>query len=557
MWISSTATRRNTIRLTVISFYILIAWGGGTPAGSPLDHRLPRCRGLVVLQFDDSYDDHWISAYPILQDWGVKGSFGIVTGWLDEPGRLTRSQVVTMAASGHEIHDHTLYHDPALWGDTANADLWPVNIEASLAIFAEMGLSTRGWNQPGGPGEGFSPQLRDTLKKYYDYAAGRVGITWSQKFNFHWNLHDDPYSLGRVVDSWGYNGGGSTAQETNNVIAGIADGCARGLVVIPVFHLVTSSDSIDWALSRICSTIVENDIECLRMADAVYRVQHSHEYFSAWDNQMPNPDFDYDIDYNGKPDAWYLLTYAPPEVDAEIPERVGEITHEGGTVVYGPEPGELEFCFQARAEFVDEIYVKTEFTEIDEDFSYTVYTYSVEYLQLGPEWETYCYSLVVPENTDRIKFIYGDISTKAYVAGPSLVLVSATSPCYVSPTELDFGVVDVGDYADQAFTITNTGVDTVAGSFSESCDHYSITSGEGSYSLGPSESMEVTIRFEPGCEGSQACTIETGNELCCYVSCIGSTPPPIPAVSEWGLIIMGLLLLTAGVIVLRRRVAAE
>ena len=413
------------IRLIFLIAYIVVTSASDAPAVSGRSRHLPRPRGFVVLQFDDCHDSHWTSVYPILQDWGLKGSFGIITGRLDTPGRLTRTQGVAMAGAGHEMQDHTFHHDAALWGDTANADLWSADIEASLAIFAEMGLSTRGWNQPGGTGQGFSPQLRDTLRRYYDYAAGRVGLTSLQKYNFHWNLRDDPFSLGRAVDSWGYNGGKSAAQEADNVITAIADGCARGLVVIPAFHDVTSSDSTDWALARICSTIVENDIQCLRMADAVYRARHTRTIFSAWGNQMPNPGFDYDIDDNGRPDGWDCATYASPAAAADLRGRVAELTNGGGTIVYGPETGELEFCFQGRAEGVDDIWVRTEFTEIDEDFSYTVYTYTTVIWQLRPEWETYRYRLVVPENTDRITFRFENISTKAYVAGPSLVLTAA------------------------------------------------------------------------------------------------------------------------------------
>jgi hypothetical protein len=56
--------------------------------------------------------------------------------------------------------------------------------------------------------------------------------------------------------------------------------------------------------------------------------------------------------------------------------------------------------------------------------------------------------------------------------------------------------------------------------------------------------------------GLHACTIETGNVVCADISCTGSGVGMIPTVSEWGLIIMVLLLLTAGVAVFRRRAAA-
>ncbi len=43
-----------------------------------------------------------------------------------------------------------------------------------------------------------------------------------------------------------------------------------------------------------------------------------------------------------------------------------------------------------------------------------------------------------------------------------------------------------------------------------------------------------------------------GGELRGQIDTLQPPPPPIPTVSEWGLIVMTLLLLTAGTIVIRR-----
>ena len=100
------------------------------------------------------------------------------------------------------------------------------------------------------------------------------------------------------------------------------------------------------------------------------------------------------------------------------------------------------------------------------------------------------------------------------------------SPCEASPTSLDFGTAVVGDYRDETFRITNVGEETLDGNVSEVCDHYSIVSGSGPYSLAPGEWVEVTVRFEPESPGQHNCTIETGNGTCFDVSCtgVGSRP---------------------------------
>ncbi len=96
--------------------------------------------------------------------------------------------------------------------------------------------------------------------------------------------------------------------------------------------------------------------------------------------------------------------------------------------------------------------------------------------------------------------------------------------CFVDPTVLDFGEVEVGAFADFSFVIRNTGGGTLTGTMSASCDGYSIVSGEGPYALGAAESLQVTVRFAPPAYGLYACTIETGSGLCADVACEGATP---------------------------------
>ncbi|UCF06524.1 MAG: PQQ-binding-like beta-propeller repeat protein [bacterium] len=93
--------------------------------------------------------------------------------------------------------------------------------------------------------------------------------------------------------------------------------------------------------------------------------------------------------------------------------------------------------------------------------------------------------------------------------------------CNVNPTYFDFNGVCVGCYLDTTFTITNYHTDTLIGSVTESCIHYSIESGGGPYSLALGESLVVTVRFEPVSPGTHDCTIETGHSACSDVTCTG------------------------------------
>jgi peptidoglycan/xylan/chitin deacetylase (PgdA/CDA1 family) len=65
----------------------------------------------VVLGFDDGYRSQVLHALPLLDRFGMKGSFAVVTSTLSTgPRHMTREQVRALAAEGHEICSHTLTH---------------------------------------------------------------------------------------------------------------------------------------------------------------------------------------------------------------------------------------------------------------------------------------------------------------------------------------------------------------------------------------------------------------------------------------------------------------
>jgi hypothetical protein len=95
--------------------------------------------------------------------------------------------------------------------------------------------------------------------------------------------------------------------------------------------------------------------------------------------------------------------------------------------------------------------------------------------------------------------------------------------CWVGPTTIEIPE-PVTLYAshDTSFVIANPGGATITGSVSEDCDHFSIVSGGGSYSLSDQETLTVVVRFEPTAVGEHTCVIETGVSLCSDVSLTGT-----------------------------------
>jgi peptidoglycan/xylan/chitin deacetylase (PgdA/CDA1 family) len=66
----------------------------------------------VLLTFDDGHVDNYLNAFPILQEYGLKGTFFIITDWVDkgQEGVLTWDQIRAMKAAGMTIEPHTRTH---------------------------------------------------------------------------------------------------------------------------------------------------------------------------------------------------------------------------------------------------------------------------------------------------------------------------------------------------------------------------------------------------------------------------------------------------------------
>ena len=368
--------------------------------------------GIVVFQFDDGTAGHYTHAFRVLETHKLKGSFGVVTGMLDRPSRLTSAQVKEMHEAGHEIHDHTLRHEAGFWGNPENRSEWPKRIDESLAILRSLGVKTRGWNQPGGKGQGWSQELRAELAKHYDYAAGRVSLRSEQARNIHWRLRDDPLSLGRGgVCSWGYNGGkGDPAKETECIKRLIADGIQWGLVVIPLWHRVKDEDGTAQGLEAVCKFVRKHKLPSMVMADAVAAIQNPRKHYARRIEQMPNPRLTYDIDVNGRPDGYLRCAYATDLGKKRPKERTVEFVHGTTTWVYGPEPGKTRLSLTARCAAGEPVKVtpKLMFTEVSDQYEYsTGEIVECGRASLGSTWQKLEFPVIVGKQVDRVKIEFG------------------------------------------------------------------------------------------------------------------------------------------------------
>ena len=64
----------------------------------------------VVLTFDDGYTDNFDVARPILQKYGFKGTFFIISGKIGESEYMNEAQIRELAKAGNEIGSHSVSH---------------------------------------------------------------------------------------------------------------------------------------------------------------------------------------------------------------------------------------------------------------------------------------------------------------------------------------------------------------------------------------------------------------------------------------------------------------
>ena len=123
--------------------------------------------------------------------------------------------------------------------------------------------------------------------------------------------------------------------------------------------------------------------------------------------------------------------------------------------------------------------------------------------------------------------------------------VEQVPACALSPEQLEFGSVVVGEHEDRAFTIANVGAGPISGVVAADCEHFSVIAGGGPFTLGEGGTRSVQVRFAPGEIGAHECVILTGSEICADLPCsgVGEEAHPLceiePASLDFGEIVVG------------------
>jgi hypothetical protein len=116
--------------------------------------------------------------------------------------------------------------------------------------------------------------------------------------------------------------------------------------------------------------------------------------------------------------------------------------------------------------------------------------------------------------------------------------------CKLSPSSIDFGTVETGEYIDSAATITNTGEKTFICNFDVGSRHYEIFGTGGTDTLEAGDRIEIIVRFQPDTLGTVPCAIATGCDACKYIFCTGvgielSLCDIEPSILDFGALVVG------------------
>ena len=166
----------NPIRLTtVFGQNSYLAGGSSSNSYSSNSNNNNNNSKLVILNFDDGFENQYTYAKPILDKYGFKASFFVVCNYAGKPDRMSWQQITTLHDEGYDVESHSMNHNHM---DIMTPDQLNYEIGQSKQCLADHGINATifaypfdiGWNDP---------TIVNIVSKYYDLArTGNEAVTF-------------------------------------------------------------------------------------------------------------------------------------------------------------------------------------------------------------------------------------------------------------------------------------------------------------------------------------------------------------------------------------------
>ena len=234
----------------ILALFLVASIAGAITAASPsstVKAEVPH--GVISIAFDDNYQNQYEYAFPLMENYGIVGTFYVRTDRMGISGYMTAEQLRDLQSAGNEIGSHSHTHTTfTSLSETA------IRNECSISkqILEEEGLTVRNFAYPNGP----TSNTIDSIVSEY-YRSGRTAYVEPY-------LMDAPTSQFRVA---GFSA--ETADPTAlSLLKGMVDQvhAANGWAII-FFHNVipngtyqpytTSTEDFESFLDYVVSTGVE------------------------------------------------------------------------------------------------------------------------------------------------------------------------------------------------------------------------------------------------------------------------------------------------------------
>lgn len=149
----------------------------------------------IILTFDDGYLDNYENAYPVLQEFGFKGTFFIPTEFIDigREGYMTWPIIKEMAANGHRFEPHSRTH-PDLRSRSHNFLVWEI-LGPQETLAAHLGYTPRYFAYPSGR---YDDKVIQTLRDLHFWGA----VTTESGT---WHGFEDRYEWTRMRIAYDYS----------------------------------------------------------------------------------------------------------------------------------------------------------------------------------------------------------------------------------------------------------------------------------------------------------------------------------------------------------------